>query len=153
MTSLVAFLIDWWFCLALASGLFWGIRGVVLFESNRGWWWKSYQFIFNIVGSFAGWCCLYVLLTRTQHAMPECRGFSMGDVFLFVISMLGLTGHLPMVIWGIVDGFSEIEKRAVQKLYQGIGIQKGDDKEQPTVYVITLPRGDFTVKKGASNGN
>lgn len=116
MKSLIKFFIDYWFWCALVMSLFWGLRGVFLFAKSRNYWWKSYQFIFNFVGSFAGWCCFYALLIRVQYNIPDFRGFTWGDFILFIISLLALTGHLPQSIYGLVEGFAEISKKATEKL-------------------------------------
>jgi len=116
MEDSIKFLIAAWFWLALVMSLFWGIRSTFLFANSRNFWWKSYQFIFNFVGSFAGWFCFYVLLVRTHNNMPQFQGFVGGDILLFAVSLLGLTGHLPQVTYGLVEGFAEIAKRAIDKL-------------------------------------
>lgn len=116
MERLINFLIASWFWLALIMSLFWGTRSVILFGISRNFWWKSYQFIFNFVGSFAGWFCFYVLLIRTQNNMPRFQTLTIGDIILFVVSLLGLTGHLPQVTYGLVEGFAEIAKKATDKL-------------------------------------
>ena len=64
--------------------------------------WLSYQLIFNFVGSFAGWICFYVLLVRAQSKLPDLSGFNLGDFILFLLSLLGLTGHLPQTLYGLV---------------------------------------------------
>lgn len=116
MKELISLLIDYWFWLALGMSLFWGIRSVILFAELRNIWWKSYQFIFNFVGSFAGWFCFFALLIRTQNNIPCFRGFTGGDIILFITSLLGLTGHLPEVTYGLVKGFAEISRKAIEKL-------------------------------------
>ena len=115
MENLIKFLIAWWLWFAIGMSLFWGIRGTILFE-KRNFWWKSYQFIFNSVGSLFGWSCFYVLLVRTQNNMPQFQDFTGGDFILFVVALLGLTGHLPEVTYGFVKGFAEIAKMVTEKL-------------------------------------
>lgn len=113
---LIKLLLALWLWLAIIMSLFWGVRSIILFAESRNFWWKSYQFIFNFVGSFAGWFCFYVLLIRTQNNMPRSQGFAVGDIILFIVSLLGLTGHLPQVTYGFVESFVEITKRAMEKL-------------------------------------
>ena len=117
MDKLIDLLITCWFWLAIGMSLFWGIRAPLIFEKNRGFGWKSYQFIFNFVGSFAGWVCFYALLIRFKNNMPTCRGFTGGDIILFVISLLALTGHLPQVIYGVIQSLDKIAKAAIEKIY------------------------------------
>jgi|GEM_PF-2680371 len=116
MGMLIKFLLTYWLWLATIMSSFWSIRSVILFAESRNFWWKSYQFIFNFVGSFAGWFCFYALLIRTQNNMPQFRGFNGGDIILFVTSLLGLTGHLPQTIYGFVESFAEIAKKTIEKL-------------------------------------
>ena len=84
MKMLIIFLINYWFWLALGMSLFWGIRSVILFRKQKPWLWKIYEFIFNFVGSFAGWFCFYVLLIRTQNNMPNFQNLTIGDIILFI---------------------------------------------------------------------
>ena len=116
MEKLIAFLITSWLCLAIIMSVFWGIRGTILFAKSRNFWWKSYQFIFNFVGSFAGWFCFYALLIKSQNNITTFRGFGGSDFVLFILSLIGLTGHLPQALYGFVESFSKIAEKATEKL-------------------------------------
>lgn len=116
MKNLIDVLLCFWFWFALIMSFFWGIRAIALFGSGRNFWWKSYQFIFNFTGSFAGWSCFYVLLIKTQNNMPAFKDLGAGDIVLFIASLLGLTGHLPQVTYGFVEGFDEIARKAIGRL-------------------------------------
>ncbi len=124
MERLIELLLASWFWFATIMSLFWSTRSVILFRNQgiygrnfyENFWWKSYEFIFNFVGSFAGWFCFYALLIRTQNNIPRFQGFTGGDIILFIVSLLGLTGHLPQTIYGFVESFAEITKRATEKL-------------------------------------
>lgn len=116
MKDLVSFLINHWLLLATIMSIFWGIRSTILFARQREFFWKTYQFIFNFVGSFAGWFCFYVLLIRVQNNFPDFRSLELGDIFLFVVSLLGLTGHLPQVTYGFIEGFAKLAEKAVEKI-------------------------------------
>ena len=50
--------------------------------------------------------------------MPNFQGFTVGDIVLFFISLLGLTGHLPQSVYGVVESFSKIGEIATQKLME-----------------------------------
>jgi len=115
MEKLINILIDNWFLFAFIFSFYWGIRGVFLFGKNKFWWW-SYEFLFNFIGSFAGWCCFLALLTRVQSHFPSYNGFTAGDIVLFFVSLLGLTGHLPQATYGIVQGFSEVVTNGIKKI-------------------------------------
>lgn len=67
----------------------------------------SYQFMFNFIGSFAGWFCLYVLIIRVESKMPSFHGFNIGDVILFMFSLTGITGHFPKLILGFAESSSK----------------------------------------------
>ena len=139
MECLITFLIKYWFLLSVITSIFWGLRSVFLFTTDlnadlpsrqsehyflRYWCPRariffigSYQFLFNFIGSMAGWMCLYALLVRIKHDDAYIfTEFSWGDVVLFIFSLIGLTGHLPQVTYGFVGAVSDITKRAIQKL-------------------------------------
>jgi len=116
MKKIIAFLITSWLFLAIIMSLFWGIRGIILFAKSRNFWWKSYQFIFNFVGSFAGWFCFYALLIKAQNNITTFLEFDGSDFILFIISLLGLTGHLPQTLYGFVESFSKIAEKTTEKL-------------------------------------
>lgn len=115
MDNLVKLLIEFWLIIAILMSFFWGIRGLILFGQKK-FWWQSYHFLFNFVGSFAGWCCFLALLTRVQSHLPAFSGFTAGDIVLFFTSLLGLTGHLPEATYGVVLGFTEVGKKVSEKL-------------------------------------
>jgi len=128
MKELAQLILKFWIIPSLIMSIFWGIRNVCLFtedsssllKSKLPWigkfWSGSYQFISNFVGSFAGWCCLYVLLIRLQINYPNLDYVNMMDLLLFIFSLLGLTGHLPQLIVGFVGSFSKIIEAVVKKI-------------------------------------
>ena len=76
----------------------------------------SYQFIFNFVGSMAGWACFYALIVRVHACYPGMKGFNLGDIVLFIFSVMGLTGHLPQAFYGIVESFGALASAAAKKI-------------------------------------
>ncbi len=124
--------------MTIVFSLYWGIRSVILFTTDSlsrvdeqkqklyflrrkfpgigtfliG----SYQFIFNFVGSFAGWVCFYVLLVRIQARSLGSLDFTGGDVLLFFVSLLGLSGHLPQILYGLVESVGELGNKAIEKM-------------------------------------
>jgi len=138
MEIIIKILKSQWIMLSILFSLFWGVRSVYFFTTNPaknltgeqssrfpflricpclgGFFIASYQFVFNFVGSFAGWCCLYVLLVRIEAQTIEKINFSGGDVLLFIGSLLGITGHLPQALLGFVESFSKIAEKATDKL-------------------------------------
>ena len=139
MQTLVIILIDYWFWFAIVMSSYWGIRGLHMslikkwkdkLSKTGYFYWLSYQFIFNFVGSFAGWFCFYALLIRTQNDVFRFRDFTGADIILFVISLLGLTGHIPQVLYGLIEGVSMIGKMATEIPYNYISkMLKGEGKK------------------------
>jgi hypothetical protein len=121
MESIILLLQRYWLLLATAFSLFWGIRSAYLFRTNMPshgakFFIASYQFLFNFIGSFAGWCCFYVLLVRINGQPLSTRDFSGGDVVLFVVSLLALTGHLPQATYGIIQAVESLAQKAIAKM-------------------------------------
>ena len=124
MEILTKIIINYWIVAAIIMSFFWGIRSGFLFTPDksgrypriRRFFICSYQFIFNFVGSMAGWCCFYALTVRVQSRLPDLRGFNFGDVLLFIFALLGLTGHLPQVISGFVASFGKLAEAAMKKI-------------------------------------
>jgi hypothetical protein len=136
VTSVAVFvdiIIAWWLYCALAMSFFWGFRGVFFFgldtlegcgpsafRKRHPRWERffqgSYQFVFNGVGSFAGWLCLYALAVHVRPRLPGLTGFGWGDVLLFVFALVGLTGHLPQAVVGFLRIFEKIGEKVASKL-------------------------------------
>lgn len=126
MQSVMCFVINYWLILALIMSLFWGISRAYLDYYSRRLWpepggrikillnWSTYQFIFNFTGSFLGWCCLYILIMRAQRNIS--MNFDLTDLVLFIISFLGLTGHLPQSLYGLVESLGRLADVVANKL-------------------------------------
>jgi len=114
------FFLKYWLWFALFMSIYWGIRGLILYTTDlverlgtkrkkelyllrkKGISWGIlfvgvYEFIFNFVGSFAGWCCLYIFI---KHA--SFTNLKLADFVLIILSIMGLSGLLPNFIKGIV---------------------------------------------------
>ncbi|MBI5591355.1 MAG: hypothetical protein HY881_12820 [Deltaproteobacteria bacterium] len=126
MDYLLSWIMKYWFSLTSVMSLYWGFRGgwmeywkckqlmnrePTLFTSFV---WITYQFIFNFVGSVMGWCCTYVLIDRIQNNFPMSLNIS--DFVLFFISFLGITGHLPQSLYGIVVSIGSLMNAATNKI-------------------------------------
>lgn len=136
MTSLATLLdlvVNTWILGAVVMSIFWGVRGVFLFATDTAqaleptsfrkrhpnlerFFQGTYQFIFNGVGSFAGWFYLYALAARVRSRLPSMTGFSWGDLLLFMFALLGLTGHLPQAVVGFLRVFERIGEKVAQKI-------------------------------------
>lgn len=144
MNFYMNWLIENWYILAIILSFYWGIRGAVMnfyerqlyFKEN---WstkkepqaqilmsktyiiliWSTYSFIFNFVGSLFGWFSLYLLICKINNDIY--RSFGTGDLFLFFFALLGLTGHLPQALYGIVESLSKLAEIVITKLGGGKG--------------------------------
>lgn len=120
--------LKFWMIFSIIASVFWGIRAAFLFvhtptiglsEKYPRWgrfFIYSYQFIFNFVGSMAGWACFYALIVRVSSYYPSMKGFNFGDVLLFIFSVIGLSGHLPQTIYGFVEAFGNLATAATKKI-------------------------------------
>lgn len=130
MESLINHIKDYWFWVALVMSLYWGVRSIILFTHKPGtggiyylrdrfphlkvFLVGSYQFIFNFVCSMAGWYCFYVLIVRIDSMRPAFHDLNYIDLFLFIFSLLGMTGHLPQTTIVIMKNMGKlIEKIAL----------------------------------------
>ena len=109
-----------WLRYAIGMSLYWGIRGLILYTTDlverlgterkkklyllrkKGITWGIllvgvYQFILNFVGSFAGWCCLYIFIKHTSFT-----DLKLADFVLIILGIIGISGLLPNFIKGIV---------------------------------------------------
>ena len=138
MNNLISFFIRYWMPFAIIMSVFWGVRGLHMSliknwkdqTSKLGYFfWLSYQLIFNFVGSFAGWICFYVLLVRAQSKLPDLSGFHLSDFILFLLSLLGLTGHLPQTLYGLVVSIGKFaEAGTARVLGQKVPVPPSESK-------------------------
>ena len=125
MDVMISFFIRFWIPFAIIMSLFWGIRGLHMslreawkesFSKLGYFFWLSYQLIFNFIGSFAGWICFYILLVRTQSKLPDFTVFGWSDFILFLLSILGLTGHFPQTLYGLVVSIGKFAEAGTAKV-------------------------------------
>jgi hypothetical protein len=126
MDALLSIIIKYWFLLTSVMSLYWGFRGSWMEYWNRkgainrettlfiSVVWITHQFIFNFVGSVMGWCCAYFLIDRIQNNFP--MDLNTTDFVLFILSFLGITGHLPQSLYGIVLSMGNLINAAAKKL-------------------------------------
>ena len=80
------------------------------------------QFIFNFMGGFFGWICLYIFARKNLNVF-DCDidfSFNWPDLFLFVFSFLGLSGYLPQTILSVTNAFSSLLAVLADKLDKGL---------------------------------
>ncbi len=76
-----------------------------------------YIFIFHFLGSFTGWVLLYGLVLRLESLYPSSMNqLKLVDFLLLLFAFLGLTGHLPQSMYGLVLSFSKLVESMVKKL-------------------------------------
>jgi len=117
-----------WFYIGLFFSTVWGWRSGFLFieTPTTGWshkhpkqaafWMWYYHFVFNFVGSMAGWGCFYILVVRVHSIEPGLKEFNWGDIILFMFSVIGLTGHLPQAFFGLVQAFGKLAEALASKV-------------------------------------
>ncbi len=101
-----------WIVAVAASG-FYGWKAADIFDvktTGRPWAWKVHQFWFNFAGAIVGWAALWSLLPRSYNCLtttciPEAR---LADALLFFLAFVGVTGHLPATVIGLVAGVKEL---------------------------------------------
>ena len=75
--------------------------------------WRFYQFWFNFLGSLVGWTTLWFLTRKVysclQISCPAQIDFM--DLVTIFIAFVGITGHLPYTVMGLITGISELAKK------------------------------------------
>ena len=118
MDTIIKWILDYWLRILIPISIIWGLYGCQFARMVQGNWYNRccvyfYQFNFNFVGSFAGWCCFYILGNR--YLNPDIN-LGSTDLILFFLVLLGLTGHLPQTLFGIVNAFARLGEIAVGRL-------------------------------------
>jgi hypothetical protein len=101
---------------SIVFSMFFGTQGPKLFveESLRKNWnsaKKFYQFWFNFIGSFTGWMAVLLLLINIRRSLLEHDSLGFGNIFLFFVGFIGITGHLPLTMAGLIEGVQELAKK------------------------------------------
>jgi hypothetical protein len=129
----------WWFyALALVCSVLLGLFAVRIFDASpparlqdeawkAGWWYQSkalpwfvYQFWFNLVGSLAGWCALWVLAPATWFTGR--LNVTWGSTALAAVAFAGITGHLPFLLQQALVSVALVLRpvgKALEKLLSG----------------------------------
>ncbi|MCX5778765.1 MAG: hypothetical protein NTU66_06090 [Elusimicrobia bacterium] len=118
MKSVLQWIVQNWIWLALVSSVIWGLYGAKLFSPKNDDKLKQaliifYQFNFNFIGSFAGWCCFHILTVRLKAPYAQMAGT---DLLLGALTVLGLTGHLPESIYGLVISVKKLGEAVADRL-------------------------------------
>ena len=79
--------------------------------------WFIHQWWFNFIGSITGWFLLWILLPTillTFGPQPGYYLFQLKDVALLLIAIIGITGHLPLTVFGIAVGMNSLINKALR---------------------------------------
>lgn len=113
----------WLYCLvALTASFVYGRYACRIFEVDdkaKHWSWHAHQFWFNFLGSTIGWVAAWAVigsvLSCGQGRCSDTISFS--SVVLFFLAFLGITGHLPVSLVGLIGSLKEL----VTKLLSSVG--------------------------------
>jgi len=104
----------WLFWLAaIVASLFYGIKACTIFEvavAGKPTAWRLHQFWFNFIGAITGWIAAWPLVGAAfVCANSGCpTEVSASSVALFLLAFIGITGHLPLAVFGLLGGLKEL---------------------------------------------
>jgi hypothetical protein len=117
----INFTIVYWLFAFIVSGFF-GWKAVEIFKSKlakpMSWPWWLYQIWFNFLGSLIGWLALWVLVRRYWTCIfCECTvNPSLWDLFAGFVAFIGVTGHLPYAVFGLISAVYIVGTKVAEKL-------------------------------------
>jgi len=102
----------WFFLVAAIGSVFYAKWAFAIFSVNtadKHWAWKVHQVWFNLLGSATGWAALWFLyLSLNTQGL-----FNLWNLGLLLLAFVGITGHLPKTIVGLVLAPGEIFSKAL----------------------------------------
>ncbi|HBU69385.1 MAG TPA: hypothetical protein DEE98_03270 [Elusimicrobia bacterium] len=118
MKTFIEIIIVYWTWFAFVISIIWGIYGAVLFTPKSDSKFKTillrfYQFNFNFMGSLAGWFCFHILTIRLK---APYLNIGSTDFILIILTVLGLTGHLPESIYGLVISIKKLGEAVANRI-------------------------------------
>jgi hypothetical protein len=93
---MINWLINHWLWFAIPLSAFWGVYGVAEDKNEKENWekhlWIKWPgiFISEFIGSFAGWCFLYILALRLSK---DIINFRIVDILLAIGAVVGIAGY------------------------------------------------------------
>ena len=77
---------------------------------------KNHQHVFNFLGSFIGWILLWIILPTLWSAITwqDTFAFSTKEIVILFLSFLGITGHFPMIGFGVAKGVMLLIERILK---------------------------------------
>ena len=115
ITFSLCFAIIFW-VIAFIFSLFYSFKAFSIHEvtpRKENWPWTFHQHWFNFIGSITGWVVLWIVLpTFYQCIVNQCvNPLSFKDIILFLVAILGITGYIPLTLYGIARSFNELVNR------------------------------------------
>jgi hypothetical protein len=111
---------DWLMALvALIASLFYGCNALKIFDmpsEERSGAWRLHQFWLHFLGSAVGWIAFWFLVPHVKDCLmrPCAPVFTSSDVVLFFLAFVGVTGHLPLAVVGVLFTVTNLLDRIVR---------------------------------------
>lgn len=95
--------------IGLGASVFYAWKAYDIFmvdPTDRPWAWVAHQWWFNFVGSALGWMALWFVARKGYHCVAvACPGhLDWSEVALIAVAFVGITGHLPYALAGLLKG-------------------------------------------------
>lgn len=106
--------------LAISASLYYSLHAFEIHQDkrsiNESAPFKNHQHIFNFLGSIIGWIFLWVILPSLWEAITWQNTSALGtrEIIILFLSFLGITGHFPMIGFGITKGFMLLMERTIR---------------------------------------
>ncbi len=102
--------------LALGFSIFYASKAFEIFgpkNDGRPSSWVFHQWWFDFLGSLAGWAALWLVIRRVVWSADQSQTIDLkaSDGLLAIVAFVGMTGHLPRLIYGLVQSVDEIAKK------------------------------------------
>ena len=100
----------------LLASLFYGWKACDAFEvdaKGKTWGWRVHQFWFNFAGSLLGWIGAWFLARKGWQCvtLASPADLNWSDAGLIVATFVGVTGHLPYAVAGVLQGIKELAQK------------------------------------------
>lgn len=116
--------LKYWLGLAILFSAFYGVRANFVDPIGYDGRYKKtvkilnavYSFIFHFLGSFVGWFLLYCLSVRINSLSTNMNQLESIDILLLLFGFLGITGHLPQTLYGLVSSFGKVAESIANRI-------------------------------------